>query len=307
MKVKKFVCASCGAPKINAYQSPYIVCDFCGSFVDVDLTVSMKAWYDDPKRVDTYNHKKAKIEAQFVELHRAKKKDEYFKLQWEYWDMYYRTYPEYLPPTIHFDDVFYKDYIDICADSSTEAIFSKKFQDVVKAQFNYQAELEYYTEDNVTRVRGEGFFKMVHFHVKEQEASLKEFYANPKYALVEKLLPYEAHLKMKLSTLVQGWMPYLTDNDAQHLMKITGFAHEYIDAPEAKGKHINCEHCEKEMFAPENAWKVYCESCHRMNAISKTFQCSGCGVENVIPTFPTGALSCSACGTENRVLVPLFG
>jgi Fe2+ or Zn2+ uptake regulation protein len=307
MKVKKFVCPSCGAPKMNPYRSPYILCDFCGSFVDVDLSLSIKAWNDDPKRANAYQHKKLKIESQLAELHIKKKKDEYFKLQKQYWDMYYRMYPEYLPPTIHFDDVHYPAYIDICADSSTEAAFSTKYNETVSTQNNYQQELEYYTEDNVTRVRGEGFFRMVNFHVKEQEASLKEFYANPKYALIEKLLPYSAHLKMKLSNLVQGWMPYLTDNDAQQLLKLTGFAHEYIDAPEVKGQHINCQHCQKEMFAPEHAWKVYCESCHRINEISKSFQCSGCGLENIIPAFPMGALNCTACGIENRVLVPLFG
>jgi hypothetical protein len=124
---------------------------------------------------------------------------------------------------------------------------------------------------------------------------------------MEKLLPYEAHLKMRLSNLVQGWMPYLTDNDAHQLLKLTGFAHEYIDAPEAKGQPINCQYCTKEIFAAENAWKVYCENCHRINSIIKTFCCSGCGIENTIPSFPTGALSCTACGTENRVMVPLFG
>ena len=307
MKVKKFVCSACGAPKINEYKSPYIVCDFCGSFVDMDLSLGMKVWSNDPKRVKAYQHKKIKIEARLAELRQKKNKDEYYKLQYEYWDMYYRVYPEYLPPTIHFEDQHYAAYIDVCADSSTEAAFSAKYNTTVNQQNIYQQQLEYYTEGNVTRVRGDGFFKMVHFHIQEQETSLKEFYANPKYAWIENLLPYSSHLKMRLSNLVQGWMPYLTDYDAQQLLKLTGFAHEYIEMPDAIGKKIGCQFCSNQVFVPENAWKVFCENCNRMNVINKSFLCSGCGVQNEIPSFPVGVISCTACGTENRVLVPLFG
>jgi hypothetical protein len=52
MKIKKFSCYQCGAPKINPYLSPYIICDFCGSFTDIDFAVGLEAWNKDPKRTE---------------------------------------------------------------------------------------------------------------------------------------------------------------------------------------------------------------------------------------------------------------
>ena len=39
MRLKKFVCYRCGAPKINSYTKPYIVCDFCGTLMDLDWAI----------------------------------------------------------------------------------------------------------------------------------------------------------------------------------------------------------------------------------------------------------------------------
>jgi hypothetical protein len=37
MRIKKFTCIQCGGPKVNPYTMPYIMCDFCGSFTDIDF------------------------------------------------------------------------------------------------------------------------------------------------------------------------------------------------------------------------------------------------------------------------------
>jgi hypothetical protein len=36
------------------------------------------------------------------------------RLQKEYWDYYYKCFPEYLPPSVDTDDK-YKVYLDVCA------------------------------------------------------------------------------------------------------------------------------------------------------------------------------------------------
>ena len=67
MKIKKFSCSQCGAPKINPYTLPYIICDFCGAFTDIDFSVGMEAWNKDPKRTNKYNQAKIHFENKLAE------------------------------------------------------------------------------------------------------------------------------------------------------------------------------------------------------------------------------------------------
>jgi hypothetical protein len=106
MKIKKFSCYQCGAPKINPYLSPYIVCDFCGSFTDIDFAVGLDAWNKDPKRTEKYSKAKVSIEQQLAQLLGKGDKENYQKVQYDYWDLYYKIYPEYLPPSINTDDKY---------------------------------------------------------------------------------------------------------------------------------------------------------------------------------------------------------
>ena len=101
MKIKKFNCIQCGAPKINPYSSPYIVCDFCGAFTDIDFEQGLEAWNKNPKRTQKYSSEKIIFETKLAELIRKNNKENYSKVQKEYWDFYYKIYPEYLPPSIN--------------------------------------------------------------------------------------------------------------------------------------------------------------------------------------------------------------
>jgi hypothetical protein len=122
MKIKKFTCRNCGAPKVNAYTLPYIVCDFCGCFTDIDFAVAMEAWNADEKKTNAYEKQKRKIENSLNELLINKDRLEYTKLQFDYWNMYYKMYPEYLPPSIDKPDE-YSAYLNICAKYSTDYAF----------------------------------------------------------------------------------------------------------------------------------------------------------------------------------------
>ena len=66
----------CGAPKINPYLSPYIVCDFCGTFTDIDFEQSLNACNKDPKRTERYTKEKVKFEENIINLVEDKAENE---------------------------------------------------------------------------------------------------------------------------------------------------------------------------------------------------------------------------------------
>lgn len=297
----------CGAPKINPYKSPYIMCDYCGNFTDIDHTMGLQAWNSDPKRTDKYQKASMNIQAKLAEHLKNKQKKEYYDLQVSYWDVYYKFYPEYLPPTMHFDDKNYPVYLDVCADYSTEAAFDKNEEKKARELASHQKRIEYIKVNGTTKVKGDSFFRMVNFYIDYMKDSFKFFYENPKYAIMHQLLPPETHLKMKTSMLVQAWLPYLTETDAKRFLSETNFTDDYAELPEVKGEDKRCEHCKVELFIPENALKVYCESCHKTNIIKSNFNCVSCGSENEIPEVPVNTLNCKSCAVENRLITAQFG
>lgn len=305
MKIKKFKCIQCGAPKINLYTSPYIVCDFCGAFTDIDFTVGLDAWNKDPKRTEKYSVEKVKFEQKLAQLLGKGDKENYQKVQYEYWDLYYKIYPEYLPPSINTDEK-YKLYMEVCAKSSVEYAFDETWAKKAGEQALLQQGIQYYVNDGKTLIESKSFFKLSDFYIDYVKDSFKDFYDNPDYAIMHELLPFDVHLKMKLSMFVQAWIPYLEEKDAQKLIEQTHFVTEYTEISQPAGEHQSCSFCKKDLFVPQGSYKVYCESCHKTNAVKTAFNCTSCGTENTVPDNPAKPIKCISCGTENRLIQGWF-
>ena len=306
MRIKKFTCINCGAPKVNEYKSPYIMCDFCGSFTDIDFTLGMNFWNQSAVKNIGYAFNKMDYMSRLESAMKIGDKQEYHRLQRGYWDYYYRTYPAYLPPSID-DGYKYRDYLDVCADSSTESAFEPKWGELARQQQALQQELQYYSTPQGTKVQSEGFFRLSDFFIGMTKEGFKVFYENPKYAVMNDLLPEQVHLKMKLSMFVQAWLPYLTGEDQEKFLKKTGFSMQYVEIEKPKGSTGECEHCKAEIYIPEGSFKVHCESCHKTTKVHSVFKCMSCGAENKVPEYPAKPIDCEFCGVENRLIQGLFG
>ena len=305
MKIKKFNCISCGAPKINPYTSPYIVCDFCGTFTDVDFEQGLDAWNRNPKRTEKYTREKLKFESTLAELLGKNKKDSYKKVQFEYWDFYYKTYPEYLPPTITTDEK-YKMYVDICADVSTVYAFDPNWAKKAGEQALLQQGISYNAEDGKTYADTIPFFKLTDFFINYVKEANADFYANPDYKIMLELLPPNVHFKMKMSMYVQAWIPYLREKDVKKLLQQTNFTAEFVDMQPRDGKHQPCQFCQKDIFVLDGSYKVNCEHCLKVNTVQNIFHCISCGTENQVPENPAKPINCISCDTENRLLEGWF-
>lgn len=264
------------------------------------------AWNIDPKRTGKYQKADTVIQSQLADFLKRKKKKEYYELQIKYWDIYYKSFPEYLPPTINSDKPVYQEYLHICADYSTNAAFDPEQAAIAKKQQHHQQKVEYIQVNGEAKVESKSFFRMMDHYIEYLKDSFKVFYETPEYAIMHKLLPRDANLKMKTSTLVQTWLPYLTEEDAKKFMEQTGFTQEYVDIPKVKAKESTCIYCKQALIIPEGAIKVHCENCHKTNNIKEKFNCMSCGQENTIPDVPVNTIDCVSCNTENRLIKPLF-
>lgn len=306
MRIKKFTCINCGAPKVNEYKSPYIMCDYCGSFTDIDFTLGMNFWNSSSGRNIGYAFNKVQFAMQLQSAQQRGAHDEYSGLQRRYWDYYYKTYPEYLPPSIDNENK-YKLYLDVCAKSSTAYAFDTTIQQNLVEMNRLQQSLSYYMVGGQNKVNADAFFRMAEFYINLTKDGFKDFYNNPDYAIMNDLLPQQVHLKMKLSMFVQIWLPYLTDEDADRFLKLTGFSMQYVEIQKPPGHDDKCEHCGAGIYVPEGSFRVYCEACRKTTRVKQTFICSSCGAENTVPENPSKPVDCEFCGTENRLIQAMFG
>lgn len=282
------------------------MCDYCGSFTDIDFTLGMQFWNQSALKNIGYAFNKLDYMNRLNYAFRNNDRQEYWRLQRSYWDYYYRTYPAYLPPSID-DGYKYKDYLDVCAESSTEAAFNPMHTEMVNHQQMLQQKLQYINTPKGTKVQSEGFFELAEYFINTTKESFKVFYENPKYEVMKDLLPEQVHLKMKLSMFIQAWLPYLSDEDQDKILKKCGFSMQYTEIEKPAGRNSQCNSCNSEIYIPEGSYKVYCENCHKTTKVHQTFKCISCGGENNVPEYPAKPIDCQYCGTENRLIQRLFG
>ena len=306
MRIKKFSCITCGGPKVNEYVLPYIMCDFCGSFTDIDFAVGMDKWNESAINTVGYQFRKAQTRGQAQSALARGDRKEYFSRQWEFWNDYYHTFPAYMPPTIDNDEK-YRLYLEVCAQSSTESAFDPKWQQYNARQQQLQAGVRYVVNGFERKAESSSFFALAEFFIQIMKEGMRSFYENPRYAVMHELLPETVHLKMKMSMFVQAWLPYLTDEDAGKLLKILGFSNEFVEMERPKGHTIDCSCCRATLFAPEGSYRVYCEKCRKSTNVKSVFYCTSCGSPNGVPDNPGKPIDCERCGVANRLIRPLLG
>jgi DNA-directed RNA polymerase subunit RPC12/RpoP len=306
VKIKKFTCISCGAPKVNPYKSPYIMCDYCGSFTDIDFTLAMDLWNERTEANLEFVNAKADFHSKMTVAYEKKDKQDYLKLQKDFWNYYYKTFPYYLPPSLD-NESKYNTYLNICAESGTDAAFDGKWAVYANEQNALLEKLVYELPGDGPKVQTDKFFNLAEFFIKITKEGIRDFYSNPRFAFVNDFMPEQVQLKMKLTVFVQAWVPYLTEDDVDRFLKMSGFSMQYVQIEKPVGKKGKCSHCSSDIFIPAGAYKVFCEACRKSTKIHSSFKCMSCGSDNDVPDNPGRPIDCAFCGVENRLIHRLFG
>ena len=301
MLVKKFVCDACGAPKINEYFTPYIVCDYCGGFVDIDLTLFHNQYTQDQAKTDKFIDLEDKFFAEFDEAIHDLDKNKFFRLKYKYRDLYLKTFPAHISPLIDTADK-YELYLNIYARIETGVAFDETSVKKSVTLSQLQKELTYYVVDEMPKVEPVSFFKLAEYYIRDSKESVQKVFNSPDGEALNNLFPQPIFLKVVLSKFTQIWLPYLQENEAERLLKMTGFRHDFIELEKPNGEELSCEHCKEMVFAPEGSYKVYCENCNKTSRVKTVFHCMNCGSENKVPENPAKPVNCAHCGTENRLI-----
>lgn len=304
LRIKKFGCDHCGAPKVTPYKNPYVVCDYCGFMIDVDYAAGLEVWNHSAEHTAQYVHRKAQYETNSKKYLAEKNKDAYWQEAHDFWDFYYTHYPEYLPPSIPKGEK-YRLFIQAAADMMADSMdfTSTEKNDAYNAAY---AGLVYYQRDGKNYISLETFMTMIAAYLELQSQGFRIVYDNPKYEIMDEVMPEKFQLKMKLSQIAQVWVPYLEEHNADAFLNRYGLKQEYVEMEEPMKYDIVCEDCKKELSVPKGALVCICEHCRHLNILKKLVHCHDCGYENELPKNWSNMIACKSCGTQLRVVQPLF-
>src|SRR4051812_46122068 len=100
MKVKKFVCKKCGAPKINPYKGIFVVCDFCNSMIEIDMWAKFEKENEDQSIIDKRNRLYREYDERTAELVNDNDQEGLLAFLQDHMIKVYELAPHALPPNL---------------------------------------------------------------------------------------------------------------------------------------------------------------------------------------------------------------
>jgi DNA-directed RNA polymerase subunit RPC12/RpoP len=112
--------------------------------------------------------------------------------------------------------------------------------------------------------------------------------------------PEGVPLRMEYSTFCQAWLPHLSPEDGERLLKFYGLAAEYDEGTVRQTDSHLCGACGSEIHSLPNAKQVLCGFCgFKIDVGSQAVPCGKCGA---LLSFPvsTNHVICPYCSTDTR-------
>ncbi len=303
MKVKKFICQKCGAPKVTKIETSYVVCDYCASLVDVDITMGEKEYDPGSEKTQYFEIQQHYLDHNAAEAFERGDKQAYYNERYKFWELYLNIYPNYILPTIAPDQL--EMWIRVSAHSDTYFQFKEGGDADRQRQQEANDAITWYEKNGQNYAEINSFMHAVETYKEVLMSDLTEMRKLEGLALLNEVFPLEIALKKELSSFVQMWLPYLEEESQNKLLKVTGLATEYIDLPPITIKEKPCTNCNHTLHVPEGAIRSRCPECNTEHTWGKVV-CTSCGGENELPEKWHETISCQYCTSEIRVITKVF-
>jgi hypothetical protein len=300
MKIRKFNCPTCGAAKVNPYKTPFVCCDYCGGWIDLDASLWLEI-YTEKKKFKLLEELQERILVKTRKAINEKNRELYFRAQQEYFATFYNIYPEFIPPTIGKGEKF-KAFLKTKAEWITDLKFDdalglkKKRAAADRAMQNLQSPKEPHVDFFGT------FVDTATTYHKYLKLEAEEKNTNPKFSLLKEIYPDEFEYKMRMALFVNAYLFRLSDLELKHFKNQYGLEYEFVELNQPAFTEVHCNYCQQTFKAPKGAIRCVCEHCLELSTIQRNINCANCGMENSLPEKWNPLINCTGCGTEIRVV-----
>jgi DNA-directed RNA polymerase subunit RPC12/RpoP len=302
--IRQCTCEQCGGQKKLPSPTAYMYCDYCSALVDYDFRAAVRGasatTMPDPNYVQWINRIGADKRAAKAAGDRAG----YEQLERQFYDSWITNSPKSVSHRVG-DPVYRKAFIEFMVASSMATSFDPNMQ-AMEAEMTEAVKHMVYgggATMGSMQIDPNSFWPILDVVQRQQQVALSLTAAAGVRELDPDLTPEPVRKRMGISTMVQGWMPYLSAEAGEEMLKRTGLQGEYKHVePVVDGATRHCGQCGQEFIALPGAKVAVCNACgHKLDVGSAEWPCGNCGG---LVTLPAGAASttCPFCkGLVERV------
>jgi len=297
--IKRVNCSQCAAPKTLPSKTAYIYCDYCGSLMDYDFRIA-NADTNAGLTNTVYHRLVSRVQGQ---LNMAKARGDQEAVREIYRQVlsdWLQECPMAASPRAQNDMEFRNQMVAYKA----ECFIVKDF-DPRQAPLNAEMQKLVSSFQRVPmpggawRVAGD-FWAYAELFKKQMEL----VYDRIQELGVDQMDPDHAPpgvaIRMEYSTFCQGWLPHLSPEDGERLLKLYGLDAEYDEVKPQQTEARRCGCCGNEIQVLPDARQVVCDFCgFTIDVDSEAVPCRKCGA---LLSFPVSSnhLNCPYCNTDTR-------
>ncbi|HLO31062.1 MAG TPA: hypothetical protein VK249_18080 [Anaerolineales bacterium] len=297
--IKRVNCSQCGAPKSLPSATAYIYCDYCGSLMDYDFRIANAD--TNAGLTNTVFHRIiATLQFPLTQARARGDREAYRQIYRQVFAQWIQECPMAVSPRARNDANFREQLIAYFAECAVVKDLDPQ-QGSLDARMNVltTALQRIPTPGSAWRVAGP-FWEYAALFKQQMEMT---------YALLDQMgvlamdpdhAPEGVPIRMEYSTFCQGWLPHLSPEDGERLLKLYGLAAEYDEVKPQQTDSHKCGACGSEIHALPQARQVVCESCGFMIDVgSDAVPCGKCGA---LLSFPVSVnhILCPYCSTDTR-------
>ena len=297
--IKRVNCSQCGAPKSLPSPTAYIYCDYCGSLMDYDFRMA-NADTNAGLTNTVFHRLMALVQTPLLQAKARGDRAACRQIYRQVFTQWLQECPMAASPRAKTDMEFRSQLIDYFAECAVvkdldpqQALLQVKMDGLVAALQRIPM------PGSAWRVAGP-FWEYAALYKQQMETVYAVLKSEGVLAMDPDRAPEGVPEQMEYSTFCQAWLPHLSPEDGQRLLKLYGLAAEYDEFKPIQTDQHNCGACGSEIHSLPNAQKVICESCGFMIDVgSQDVPCQKCGA---LLSFPasTNHVVCPYCSTDTR-------
>ncbi len=297
--IKRVNCSQCGAPKSLPSPTAYIYCDYCGSLMDYDFRMANAD--TNAGLTNTVFHRIiASVQVPLTQAKARGDQEAYRQIYRQVFTQWLQECPMAASPRARNDMVFREQLIAYFAECGVvKDLDPQQGQLDVRMNALVAALQRIPMPGAAWRVAGP-FWEYAALFKQQMEGTYALLKEKGVLAMDPDQAPEGVPIRMEYSTFCQGWLPHLSPEEGERLLKFYGLAAEYDEVkPQPTDTH-QCGACGSEIHSLPKAQKVVCEACgFTIDVGSDAIPCGKCGA---LLSFPVSARSipCPYCSTDTR-------
>jgi DNA-directed RNA polymerase subunit RPC12/RpoP len=297
--IKRVNCSQCGAPKSLPSPTAYIYCDYCGSLMDYDFRIANAD--TNAGLTNTVFHRLiAVVQAPLMQAKARGDREAYRQIYRQVFSQWLQECPMAASPRAKTDMAFRSQLIDYFAECAVVKDLDPQ-QTILQVKMDaLTAALQRIpTPGGAWRVAGP-FWEYAALFKQQMETTYLLLQKEGVLAMDPDKAPEGVPIQMEYSTFCQAWLPHLSPEDGDRLLKLYGLAAEYDEVKPHETNSHHCGICGSEIHSLPNARQVMCESCGFIIDVgSEAVPCGKCGAQLSFPVSANHVL-CPYCSTDTR-------